>query len=75
MSQRSIWTIVAVVILLAILTMSYRMTGERGTVATTTTTPPVSTEQTGSTGGTTAPATGTAIQPKPVEGAQPSTSN
>ncbi|NVP56416.1 hypothetical protein [Mycoplana rhizolycopersici] len=75
MSQRSIWTIVAVVILLAILTVGYRITGERPTLATTTTTPPVSTEQTGSTSGTAAPSTGTAIQPKPVEGTQPATSN
>ena len=77
MSQRSVWTIIAIVILLAILTVGYRITGERGTTETTAMPPPPSSEQTGSTtAGTTAPATDMATEPKPVEGTQqPATGN
>jgi len=77
MSQRSVWTIIAIVILLAITTISYRITTERGTAETTALPPPPSSEQTGSTTtGTAAPSTDMATEPKPVEGVQqPATSN
>lgn len=77
MSQRSVWTVIAIVILLAILTVSYRITSERGTTETTAMPPPPSSEQTGSTTtGSAMPSTGTTTDQKPVEGMQqPATGN
>lgn len=75
MSQRSLWTIIAVVILLAILTVSYRITGDRGTAVTAAPSPPVSSEQTGST--TPAPAAPSSqVAPEPEQSApRPVTDN
>lgn len=72
MNSRNPWTIVAIVIALAVVFLGYRLMTDRRMTAQTSPPPVTSTEQTGSIGN--APATGT-VTPKPADGAQTGTSN
>lgn len=78
MNPRSIWTIVAVVIVLAIVFFGYRRISERETTASTTapatTTAPSGTATTPATPAPATPAPGT-TETKPAEGSQTGTSN